>query len=744
MTTTSFHTANLTIKDAQHLKAIDEFFSVPKSRRSRTTYKDTLNHFTTSKLEIWITIHQLSLWQDKDFVGKTALCRGHIVEKHYIKLSDDTILTHYQDYSAHPKFANLDQRGFPEASRVCLEEITNHDGVHLFNKESGSMNIAVFPARNYYIYRDPEGKICDDEIYRNDNYHSTKHPGWYLTSMYHPNGDHVTATYHYTHPLTHYITSKNGWKNEYAEAGELALKRCLGNRGQSIESLCEYLHKHQRSTIVYELMKFQEHVYTDCGEEIYVHMIDNCKTVGMSAFMKDFLPVVGYVGNYNTVTAALQRWEKDNDECNHKLEGYVLVVVRGNDELKIKLKFWKYLVLREFREALDRRIQVCPTCEELAEKYAMWGMPRSKWSWYITRTRKWFWRSRSPEREVSANKYIAIRDEFLAEDYELNDLIRVVAQNKPVMLYIVLTGVQCVGKSRFREILYNSCPGFARSQDECGGSRINLIKEIDKWATSRKSPGLYMTIIDRCNLNWEQRRLLYNDLKKVPRTGFVYTINISCDDNSKSLEKLFTRFIARENHQSFTKESVGAIKGLEIIRDSLSSYSQAPDGITIDWCTLPRVDLCNLCTPVEYNEYSEYPIKKRNPKFVYGGIAIPATSFPPTNWNSQNGGWYGNHITLVYGKDNEPLPDGVPVAITVLGKYTSDNISGLLVGVPNYVSLQHITLTTRNGSTPYQSNQVIEKIFGRVPDYDDVGRELEGIEWVVPYELQGWYGNYYN
>lgn len=765
MASTPFHTANLTAEDAQHLKAIDEFFSVPKSRRSKTTFKDTLSHFTTDELEIWITLHQLSLWCDPDFVGKTALCRGHIVEKHYIKLPDNTVLTHYQDYAAHPKFANLNQHGFPEASRAYLEAITDHNGVYLFKKESGSMNIAVFPPGNYYIYRDLEGKVTEEEIYRSDHYHSTNHPGWHISSMYQPNGDHtysnVTAAYSYRHPLTHYITSKNGWKNEYAEAGEVALKRCLEARGQNIESLCAYLHKHERCTVVYELMQFQEHVYADTKEEIYVHMIDNCKTSTMSMFIKDYLPVVGLVGAYDNVTAALQRWTADNKDCNHELEGYVLVIVRQGTELKVKLKFWKYLVLREFRETLNRR--VCPTEEELAEKYKLWGVPSEQWSWYISCTREWFWWSRSSFCSTAdkamlgkRGKYIAIRDKFLDEALarafgnvaDMQILLRSVTQNEPVMLYFVLTGVQCIGKSRFRELLHKTYPGFVRSQDDCGGSRANLIKEINNWAESCEQPGLYITIIDRCNLNWDQRRALYKDLEKVSRTGFVYTINITehAYKGKPLVQMLFGRFLARENHPSFSKESVGTIKGLEIIRDSLASYSHSPDGDTILYPhIMPRFsDLpVDAFTLIEYNKYGKYSVKSK-PKFVYGGIAVPETSWHPYDIPIKDT-WHGSHVTLVYGKGAKPLPEGEPVEITVLGQYKSKNICGMLVGVPGYTTLKHITLTTRNDVVPYQSNQVIiEEIFGKSPDYDDLGRNLKGIEWVTPYKLQGWYGNYYN
>ena len=762
-------TAHLTPEEGQYCQAVEEFFSVARSRRSKTTYKDTLTHFTAGGLEVWITLHQLSLWQDKDYVGKQYLRRGHIVEKHYIKLPDGTIVCHYQDYGAHPKFANLDQHGFPDAQRDRLEAMTGHGEVNLFVKESGSMNIAVFPPQHFFIYPDPDGKVSDEVLYRQDNCWTTTVGGWHVSSMFQDDGDNVynaKPMYSYNHPMTHYVTSKNGWDNEYARVGEAVMKRCLEKRGESIDSLRRHLHNHERSTVVFELMCFQEHVYADTKEELYVHMVDNCLTSELGVFLTSYLPTVELVGRFDSVKQALTRWERDNDQCNHELEGYVLVVsLPYMQELKVKLKFWKYLALREFREALKRKC--CPSREELVNKYKLWDMPHTKWAWYMDRTREWFWWVKSPfcsdedKAKLSAGEYIAIRGRFLIEDeHNIRDLLKFVSEREPVMIYFVLTGVQCIGKSRFRKKLHKQYPGFVRSQDECGGNRANLIKEISKWAESCEQPGMYSTIIDRCNLNWDQRRTLFNDLDKVPRTGYVYTINISHTNMSYTdlIEMLFTRFLTRENHPSFSTKTVGAIKGLEILRDSLASYSHSPDGVIIQHnkTQVPLIDndipVDNI-VPVEYNKYGRCRAKQNKNKFVYGGIVVlGALENARSQWArcfdgpaDYSANWHGTHVTLVYGKGKEPLPEGEPVEITVFGRYRSTNICGLLVGIPGYGTLKHITLTTRNDATPGQSNAVIEQLFGGSPDCGDLGREIPGVEWVVvPYKMKGWYGNYYN
>lgn len=727
------YTQSLNHRDGLNCPAVAEFFANNKTRRNKNTYKGLLGEYNGKDFTVYFTIHQLSLFNDKDYVGKTHLRRGHIVEKHYIEFADGRTQTYYQDFGAHPKFANLDQPGFPDATREALQNLQGVHSWHLFAKESGSMNIAVFPRKEYTI-----------------------------------------AGVTYTHPLEYYVTSKNGWNNEYAQAGNAALQKVLAQVGKTSTQLCDYLHNHNHYTVVFELMKYNEHVYEDRGEDLYVHMVDGVKSRELGDFLHGYLPVVEHVGIYGSAADALARWEADNQECNHELEGYVLVAEFLHDqvELKVKLKFWRYLVLREFREAIGRR--VCPTLEELDNKFKLWDVPE-KYYYYKQLVVTWWWWIKSskctPEQKASlANgKFVAIRDQWLQErevvfyepttrwipgtpehhfhmrgclilsaQKECDQLRSDVASTQPVMVYFVLVGVQCIGKSTIREEIVDRCGGFARSQDECGGVRGNLITEIDSWAKTCKTPGLYSTVIDRCNFDWSQRRTIYNDLAKVQNIGFIHCVNMdwrTIDQNpQKALEVLFERFIKREGHLSFSKEVCGSIKGLEILANSMKGYIKSPDGGSFpEWAS-------SIKNPkwTSYKMYTEKPTKTR---FVYGGIATPSELRHTTK-----PGWvyYGSHITLVYGKDKDPLPEGQPVEVTIVGKYTTNEIAGYLVQVPDYPELKHITIAAKEGVSPAKSNEAIEKMFGCSPGSANIGQEVDGIEWVESYKINGWYGNYYN
>ena len=59
--------------------------------------------------------------------------------------------------------------------------MNDHGEVNLFVKESGSMNIAVFPPQHFFIYPDPDGKVSDEVLYRQDNC-LTSRLGVFLTS----------------------------------------------------------------------------------------------------------------------------------------------------------------------------------------------------------------------------------------------------------------------------------------------------------------------------------------------------------------------------------------------------------------------------------------------------------------------------------------------------------------------------------------------------------------------------------
>ena len=430
----------------------------------------------------------------------------------------------------------------------------------------------------------------------------------------------------------------------------------LAERGKTVGDLQKRLHDHQRTTIVYEIMKFDEHVYIDRGKDLYVHLVEKCPTSEMAATIGDLLPTVDLIaGPLKTVSEAIQVWEKDNKECTTELEGYILVIVQQHFELKVKLKFWRYLILREFREVLQQ--WCCPTIESVSQKCAMWGCPNAE-GW-AEKLQQWFWWSKLHVEEFKDKKYIAARDAFLAGNTDQVSA-RDVSKIHPVVVYIVFCGIQCSGKSTLREKLHARIGGFAASQDECGGDRGNLIKEIQKYCTAEcTKAGFYPVIIDRCNLNWEQRRLLYQDLQKIEHIGCIDAINVE----SPSLETLFERFLKRTGHSSFSVEHLGALGGFEILAENIAKFQPSPDNIGVN------VAYIDDNVHPKYTNYGKYPTKKIASKLIYTGIAVIINQslkdlLPvPKDWII-----YGTHITLEYGKDAKKVVDGEPTIVTIIGK----------------------------------------------------------------------------
>ncbi len=179
-------------------------------------------------------------------------------------------------------------------------------------------------------------------------------------------------------------------------------------------------------------------------------------------------------------------------------------------------------------------------------------------------------------------KFIQVRDEFLKENDEFLDgngkieLVENISKNNPFQIYFLFTGVQCSGKTYIREYLQKQYGGFARSQDECGSNRTNLINEIIKWSEfcEKNGNGLYTCIIDRCNLNISQRLPLYNDLKRVRQYGLIIPINVVISEGIKykDMELLCNRFISRKDHSNFSIEKLGIIKSLQILKSSYLNY----------------------------------------------------------------------------------------------------------------------------------------------------------------------------
>ncbi len=353
-----YYSKNLTQKETICLKSINEFFKVTKKQRNKNTYKGLLAKIENEKFIVYITIHQLSLYSDYQYTKCDKLKRGHIVEKHYIKFkNEDKELTFYQDFGAHNKFANLDQKGFKNSSREYLESIDEEDVeyVYLHEKVSGSMCIAVFPPPIYNINENTIESSYDDK-----------------------------SDLHYIRPRDYYVTSKNGYNNEYSYAGRKTFIETLGYENFGL--LKDKMHKNKSTTIVFELMKYDEHVFEDKNESMYVHLIDNLPINEYDLFLEFMLPVVRTVYYSTNVKSAIKKWEYDQKKKT-ELEGYVLTIkLKDNPKIiKVKLKFWRYLVFREFRPSVLNKF-LCPSIELMEHKYNLWNVALDKRDYFIEKT----------------------------------------------------------------------------------------------------------------------------------------------------------------------------------------------------------------------------------------------------------------------------------------------------------------------------------------------------------------------
>jgi hypothetical protein len=115
------------------------------------------------------------------------------------------------------------------------------------------------------------------------------------------------------------------------------------------------------------------------------------------------------------------------------------------------------------------------------------------------------------------------------------------------------------------------------------------------------------------------------------------------------------------------------------------------------------------------------------------------------DWIEEYEKWHGTHVTLQFGKNHKPVKEVNSVLLIVHGHYNFENVAGLLVTYSGSTNLHHITLCTRNGANPVDSNKYLKEALGEemLASYAH-GVQAEGVVWHDHIEiLEGWTGNYY-
>jgi len=715
-------------------------------------------------IPVTITGTMFTLFQDRAFKGLQHLRRGHVLEKH----EAEGFQPQYVEFKAYPKFGNWGEPGYPA---------TLPGPVLLTRKYSGSMILVCFVGGFRVLRPAVPAQSC-------------------LV---------------YSHAIgTAYCTSKNGFDNVYSQAAQRLLPKDF------LETLSI---KHGVHMLVCELMGLDEHAYVESPEvSLIVHGISLSKGDSIDEFRATDVGFANESSRRHTVSEivelcpdqfpadiawpdrvrpveftrfdtfeqALAHFQGENaaalpsnaSEWATKGEGYVVL---GSDGQRLKLKFWRYLMHREFR--VIRQAKACPLVPDLLRRFKTMGctldMPgQLKWA---TLLRAWFLKHAG-----ESGPFIAAKDAFLerfaseastggpADNQVLGD-DDVDAQLLRLPLIIALQGVQCSGKTTLRQKLL-PCLHWHGSQDEHGSVAAlvqSLTAAFEAWHAAlggdnvSKAQHRFVAVVDRCNKSQLERDNLEAALNKhfpglyvleyvlVPGSGDAGTAPgpHSASEAGVGLPELVRRFAARTEDAGhmFSPYTVGMLRGMEILAQGWREYTPVGRPWSDDLLKAWHVQPVGVGLPDGQPLAPQHPTRNPKPgKVVYSGFGVlldPAVYGydtgaqvlrPGALWvgcQSQGaclpspGKWHGTHVTHTFGP-KDPLPEGVAVDITVTGHYERRTAEGLmnLCGLTvSYVwqdvpHMGHITLFCAPGVTPKESNDVLAAAM----DGTDQGEALRG------------------
>lgn len=264
-------------------------------------------------------------------------------------------------------------------------------------------------------------------------------------------------------------------------------------------------------------------------------------------------------------------------------------------------------------------------------------------------------------------------------------------------LIFALEGVQCSGKSTLRATLAPFVHWHASSDEK--GSVATLAQELMN--AMHKYKGRFVALVDRCNKTAKERNNLEQALAKAAKQGQVKFMLQYITVPQPSLAELVHRFSLRKNHP-FSPETVGMLKGMEIIADGCRSFCP----IGIPW-TNDLISTFNL--NINSDPMPQGVILSATPhahKVVYSGFGVILTPQEVEIPATVPGKFIGTHVTYHFGNDKE-LPEGVLVDLTVTGKYgrRKDGLVDLFGLLESIHGMGKVRMVTSQSSVAKVSSQ---------------------------------------
>jgi len=725
----------LTKKDSAKSKVVNEFLSFSRKKRSKETARGCFNVSDGRKVDVFM----MSLNIDEDYLKCKYLFRCHVL---YRIQNTDGSLTYY-DSGAHRKFYNM---GTPQTPETMPDNITKKQSsitlVEVHQKVSGSQNLCV---------------VAPPELQK-----------YFLFQFF----------------------SKRGTANIYSDLGAIAFRSFILKSGRSPKSLYQTLQQKKITSMTFEIMGVDRHVSMDNDtDSLILHGVSRTDAskmpmMEMESFAEEVgLPVVKPIFRSSSATSFQDGMKayQDYDIEGNTNEGGVMTITYSDHQQKLKCKSWWYLFLRNCREAIPRgsgNAAIVPTLDGFKSRLKIFGAPEKD---LLELSQKyvlwWLWvRSNQCDKTqldlLEKGDHPLVLDHFLA-DPKYHDLknynslyntLMVDQRNKATIVILPINvGLMSSGKSTTSRSI-----GITLSQDNCGGSRSNLVKEIVKYFMDRSVElSQKMIILDRTNLTPLLRNQLLWDLAremgKASLKSLLLVPVFICHTfpgyfPGELPEMLIKRAIAtrkeKNSHETLTLEGNGTLAFLEILRnasyvcefpsDSMESlHLNAADPVKdkttkfYDWIQKrfpAQYDSFRKASKV-YEKFGDYQ-QNRKTSLSYGGVATPFHNHLSTpalkddfhSFLEANQGRtreYNSHVTKVYGADQVKKlewDEGREKDLVWIGTFQQDQqVCGSIVldlksfpssarelkSLPGDTLVYHVTGWTVDKVTPFQSNIVL-------------------------------------